>query len=410
MNPHQPFIFNIRQDEIDTLKHLQKLLNNHKFLQVIQEGRKARNKYPRIFFFYTIPSIAYSLTNRLEDAFQLLKEAEQNFPDSSEVMYQLAKIHEDIMEYDEAEKYYKKSYEGTPADHNDARSECLNDLGALYWKMHRKDEALESWKLALMEDPKNIMAQNNLRDFTNEYGEPSAVAPIMDDMFHFQNIQMVRYFHSKNLTEFQSMEEADKIMRLISDAWNRNIVPEKKKLDSSIAYEKTKWFESIEINFDDEPMTDEEKSKLFKSSHHKTSDKLLSKKKKKYQPLGKKILSKEEIEIEELRQKFPYLPDNGLFAVTIAYPFLMFAGMNIKRYKKILLKGTDEEEEQDMLLWAYDIGITLFESFFEEDGEDAEDLVNEALEIAAEHLDGDEIEKAFEITMKAIQDLGKELE
>lgn len=428
MKPKQPIIFNINQNEIDNLKHLQKLLNDHKFLQVIQEGRKARNKYPKNFFFYTIPSIAYSLTNRLEDAFQLLKDAEQKFPDSYEVLYQLAKIHEEIKEYDDAEKYYKKSYEVTHADYNDARAECLNDLGVLYWKMHRKDEALESWKLALsegsfgMEDPKNIMAQNNLRDFTNEYGKPSSVSPLMDDVFHFRNIQMEKYLQSKNLTEFQSMEETDKIIQLISDSWNRNIAPERERLDSSSALEKTKWFESIEIDFsegsfgDAEPSTKEEKSKLFKSLKTKSSgpkdplDKSKSKKRNEKPPLRGKKFSEEEKAIEEFKRKFPFLPEDGLIYTTIASPFLFKAGFEPDRLREIIKEGTQDEGEQDMLLWAYDIGSNLFYSVIEEDEEEAEDLLYEALDIAAEFLDEDEIEEAFEMTTKIIQSFAEILE
>ena len=392
-------------------------MNNKKYLQVIQEGGKARNKYPENFFFYTIPSIAYSCISRFEDAIQLLKEAEQKFPDSYEVLYQLARSYEDIEEYDEAEKYFKKSYEVTPEAYNDARSDCLNDLGAIYWEMRRKQEAIESWKLALIEDPKNSSAQNNLRDFTNVYGEPSAVSPLMDDLFHFQNIQMEKYFQSKNKSAFQSKKETNRIIQLISDAYNSKIVPKKERLNSSSAFEKTKWFKRIKIDFESKPMSKDENLKLFKSLQTKSDRKSKSEKRKanpQKEPaltlIQGKEFSPEEKSLADFKNKFPFLPEDGLLYITIASPFLISAGLEPERLLEILDEGTQDEDEQNMLLWACDIGSNLFNSVMEEDDKAADDFFYEALDIASDLLDEDEIEKAYKISMEALHKLADELE
>lgn len=417
MDPNQPFNFDIKPEEIKDLKKIQKLLNNKKFLPVINEGRKARNKYPKNYFFYTIPSIAYSLINRHEDVFKLLKEAEQRFPDSYEVFYQLAKVYEDLEDYEEAEKCFKKSYEVTPEAYNDARAECLNDLGVINWIMHRKKEALELWKDALKEDPKNLLAQNNLSDFTNEYGEPAAISPKMDDLFHFQNIQLEKYFRSKNESTFKSKEETNRILQLISDAYNRKIASKKERLDSSTAIEKTKWFKRIKIDFESKPMSKDENLKLFKSMQTKTSKKSKSKKrmeKPQKEPAltliqGKKF-PQDEKPLSDFKSKFPFLPEDGLVSISIATPFLFSAGYELERILEILDDGVHDEDEKTMILWAYDIGSNLFKSVTEEDEEAAEDFYYNAIDIAYDLLDEDEIEEAYKFSMKALNKLADELE
>jgi len=184
------FQLNNRDMEMKKLLELQNLLNDGKYSDVIKEAEKLRKIYSHNFFFFTIASIALSETGKTEEAKKLLLKAENKFPNEYEVHFQLAKVYEECEEYEKAEAAYKKSYEVTPEEYNDARADCLNDLGALYWSLRRKEEAVEQWKLALLEDPNNIKAQNNYRNFTNEYSEPVSVDGLMDDVYHFQNIQV----------------------------------------------------------------------------------------------------------------------------------------------------------------------------------------------------------------------------
>ena len=403
MNKDYAPIFDIRQHEIDTLKKIDKLLMKGNFKAVIKEAAAARVRYPNNLFFYTMESIAQSTLGNSEKALKLLQIAENKFPDSYEVHFHLAKVYEDLEDYEKAEASYKKSYDTSPAEYPEERSDCLNDLGVLYWKLLRREEALENWKLALLEYPRNTKAKRNLRHFTNEYNEPKADLPLMDDINHFRNIQLEKYFTANNKNGFSNIEEVNKVLQLIGDAWNKHIVADMERLDTSSAEVKTKWFESIEIDFNGTPMTNEDKSKLFGGPESKKGGETTSKKK-------KRKMSKEEKELEEFKSKFPFLPEDGFLFITIASPFLVKAGLELERFEEILKEGTDDEDEIEMLLWAYDIGNTLFESVMSDDDEEAKEILNIAFDIAGEILEEEEIKNALEVTLKAIQEFGKELE
>ena len=123
------------------------------------------------------------------------------------------------------------------------------------------------------------------------------------------------------------------------------------------------------------------------------------------------MYSQEEKTLEDFKRKFPFLQEeDGLLYITIATPFLVIAGYEPERLMEILDVGTQDRDERNMLLWAYDIGSNLFKSVTEKDDEEADDFFYEALDIAFEILDEDEIEEAYKISMNAIHKLAKELQ
>ncbi|MFA3782762.1 tetratricopeptide repeat protein [Melioribacteraceae bacterium 4301-Me] len=378
------------------MKKVTKQLGDGKYKAVIKETTAARTVYPNNFFFYTIEAIACSMLGQSQKALDLLKVAEKKFPDSYEVHFQLAKVYDEMEEFDKAEESYKKSYELTPKEYSDARSDCLNDLGSLYWKIGYKQEAIDNWKLALQEYPQNKNAKNNLKRCINVYGEPKAVSEAMDDISHFYDIQMRKYFAVKNISEFSSLEEANKFMLLIKNAWNNTIVQEKEKLETYTPEEKTKWFESIEIDFDAIELKSENKEKKAG---------IASKPKKKKR--GKlSAAQKEQIEFE---RKFYFLPEDGLTFAILASPFLLHAGLKFDRLDEILREGTEDEEEQELLIWAADIGHFLFESFGAEDDDIAKDFLSEALEIATEIIDEEDALESLEIIIDTFRKFGEDI-
>jgi len=247
-NIHELYPF-FQKAEMDMLAKINKLLMDGNYKKVIEETEKAIIKYPGNRFFYIMKSIAHSQINQKEEALMTLKQAEEKFPTDYEIPFQLAKIFEDYRDYPNAEIHYRKSYDLTPKKYKDARSDCLNDLGALFWELNLRDTALEYWELAIKEYPKNKKAKDNLKNCTNKYGEPVSANKLFDDMYHFQIIQTQKYFKIKNKTEFSSEEEANKIIRIINETWNKHIAPEKDKLDTIPVDEITKWFKSFDLNF-----------------------------------------------------------------------------------------------------------------------------------------------------------------
>jgi hypothetical protein len=130
-----------------------------------------------------------------------------------------------------------------------ARSDCLNDLGALSWEFNFRDVALVYWRLAIKEYPKNIKAKENLKNCSNKYGEPASPNKLFDDIYHFQKIHTRKYFEIKDKIEFSSPEEVNKIVGIINETWNKYIDPEKDKLDTFSVDEINIWFESFDFNF-----------------------------------------------------------------------------------------------------------------------------------------------------------------
>lgn len=236
-------------EEFKLLNRLDKMLLDGSFEEIIEEAEKAIVKYPNNSFFYMIKSLAHSEINQMEEALKILKKAEKKFPSDYEVFFQLAKIYEEFSDFDNAEKYYLKSYELTPIEYNEERSDCLNDLGALFWRLKLRSTAIEYWQLAVNEYSGNIKAVENLKNCLNKYGKPSFVSELFDDMFQFQEIQTGKYLKAMNKNEFSSRKEIEKVFSIISGAWNKFIAPEKNKLDTYSVEEINKWFESFELDF-----------------------------------------------------------------------------------------------------------------------------------------------------------------
>lgn len=333
----KPQIFNInrKNPEVEKLLEIQNLLNDGEFQKVINETKNARAKYPNNFFFFTIASIALSSVGKETQGLNLLKTAVKRFPDKAEVHYHLGKTYEALEQYQEAEAAIKRSYELTPKNYSDARSDCLNDLGVIYWIQRRKSEALEQWKLALIENPNNINAQNNYRDFTNEYGEPAAVNHIMDDIFHFQNVQTEKYFKSKDRDTFLDTHEGDKLISLIMETWNNEVAPMGDKLDSLSPAKKDKLFKSIEIDFNKEPRFTVNSDDIF-SSEEDTDDDIY--------------------DDDDMYTIYDCVDEDALFLLPFTLPLLSALGIKESRIDELFGKIDEPTDyEEDMLLWAVDV-------------------------------------------------------
>lgn len=372
MKLNKPAIFNISQHEIETLELINQLLIDEKYKTVIKETDIGQKKYPNNFFFYTYQAVAYLMIGDNDTALNILKNAENKFPESYEVLYQLAKVYEDRDDLDNAKKYYMKSYELTPLEYNDERSNCMNDLGIVCWKMERENDAVEYWKLALLNDPKNKNAKMNLKYFTDVDGKPITQFEVKNFNI-FYEIQKEKYLKSKNQDDFLSKEDYRKVFELIENAWNKKIKSRINELKSLSEEEKIKLYSEIKINFD--------KKKSSKKS------------------------SKIQNDLDDLNSRFPFLPENGIMIALLAAPFLNHVGIDVDRLEEIFFNGDYNDEEEEMLMWAYYIGINLLDSVLSDDKEEQEEFLLEAYDIAVEYLDEKEVENALKTTLKAIKEL-----
>lgn len=111
---------------------------------------------------------------------------------------------------------------------------------------------------------------------------------------------------------------------------------------------------------------------------------------------------------EEINERFYFLPEGGLAAAVLAYPFALYAGLDAERFEKILDGSEPDLEEIELIKWSCDIGLNLISAFTNEDLSDKTDTLNEAMEIAAEYLDREDARKALDLTIKSLQEVRDE--
>ena len=76
------------------------------------------------------------------------------------------------------------------------------------------------------------------------------IEEVKEDYHLFIDIQMGKYFRKKNITEFETENEAKFVLGQIISAWNKNVASNHEKHDSFDKSGIVSWFNSIEIEFD----------------------------------------------------------------------------------------------------------------------------------------------------------------
>jgi len=143
--------------------YISELFYKRKFKKVISEFEKLtkddKENYPLI---QVALAIAHSEIGEKEISLDILLSAEKKFEDHFEIEFQIAKIYEDMKNFEQSMNYLEKSYLSTPEENKSARSDCLNDLGAIYYNQGNKSRGLEFWKKAVEINPANKVAKGNI--------------------------------------------------------------------------------------------------------------------------------------------------------------------------------------------------------------------------------------------------------
>jgi hypothetical protein len=124
--------------------------------------------------------------------------------------------------------------------------------------------------------------------------------------------------------------------------------------------------------------------------------------------MGKNRKKERKKEWEEINNRFYFLPEGGIAAAVLAYPFALYAGLEAKRFGEILDGSEPDFEEIELIIWSCDIGLNLTSAATTKDLLDKTDTLNEAMEIAAEYLDQEEARKALDLTIKSLQNVNAE--
>ena len=381
---------NLQRRKAD-LRRLDRLIQQRKFRIALPFVRELMTKYPDETIVHVGLALCLGETGQRSKALDVLQAADRRFPNDYAILYHIAETQNEVETFEDAERTYRRSLELTPASCHAERSECYNGLGVVLWRQHRKDEAVEMWRLAVKEDPRNKVAERNLKELTNEFNEPVTPAPAMDDFLHFQNIQMEAYLHHKKKSEFSTKSEAEAFFTLLMNAWNAELAKRGGEVDSMTAAEKTDLFKSVQIDYSTIPSTDIEKTPL-------TSPKKSGKR----SALGveeRKLLAK-------MNKQFDFLPpDTALLVITIGADAMIAAGMDPRRLV-LLFRGESKAtaSEEQLMLWAFDIAKGLTLAHAKKDTPEETGLILKCISIAREYLREDD---AVEVVHKMRQELLK---
>ena len=233
------------------LDRLEKFLADENYAQALAVARKLSQLSPKTASLHLTMAICYTKLEKDHKAMRVIQRMQDLFPKESVALLDAARIAVQLEELRTASDIFghvlSNLKEETPKEIAAIRCE----YGVILWEMHHREEAIEQWQAALKEDPSNPHAKANLETNLNEFGEPRAVSPAMDQFFHFINIHKGRYFSVHGKGEFETKREATKLMEKIQLTWNEKISPMSRELDKMSAAEKSMLFKSIKIDFDE---------------------------------------------------------------------------------------------------------------------------------------------------------------
>ncbi len=204
------------------------------------------------------------------------------------------------------------------------------------------------------------------------------IKEIKEDYNLFIDIQINKYLKSVDKTEFSDEQEATLVLRRIFYTYNVTIADEHLKLTNLNREAKEKWFESIEIDFDQDNDDDISEFEDYDEFEEAT---------------------------ESFYERFPFLPEGSIVALLFVGPALEAYGMPFERFNT-LLRGEDEctEIEEDLLIWAFDLTLTIMEAVAERNKKKKEKILNEAFIIAQQELNKEDSRKVINAIVKDIKE------
>ena len=113
-------------------------------------------------------------------------------------------------------------------------------------------------------------------------------------------------------------------------------------------------------------------------------------------------------EWEEINQRFSFLPEYGINAAVLAFPFARSAGIGEARFEEIIDGSEPDIEEIEILKWTCDIGFKVIDALTTKDITDRFEKANEAMGSAAKYIDRKTAEEAMHLTVKAMRDFFNE--
>jgi tetratricopeptide (TPR) repeat protein len=172
----------------------------------------------------TLHANIYFFEGKLLEAENRLNQVLTLNPNYPLAVYFLGVIYHEKGEYERAIQMYETALKNLSEEQKYDLADVYQNMGCSLWGVGKREEALEAWQSCLKYNPKQKSAKKNLKDFTNEYG--MGKSPVgMDDFWAFINFKRKEYYSVKGRDYFKSVEEANNVLKKITDAWDNKIMP-----------------------------------------------------------------------------------------------------------------------------------------------------------------------------------------
>ncbi len=304
----------------------------------------------------------------------VMKNAVKRFPSDWKCFSMLGDAYGYLEKWSKAEEVYLQSLSVASGASCRERARLHCSVANVQWIQRHRDDALAQWREALAVDPTCKEAQKSLKECTNEYQEPAAPSKVFDDPYHFQRIHTEKYLLEHGKKGFKTINEAERVIGAIYQAWNDRIAPRSKELDAMTAAEKTELFESVSVDF----------SKPFIPRIMPLGG---PKERKRKKPPPSKLTKDEMKVIKRFDRQFDFLPSmGGLLTLTYGIPAFFAYGWTEKRMKEIVAGSRLTEDESIIFLWAYTIVDMVLYTDRVEGSQDEIEFIREAVDIAEEYL------------------------
>lgn len=205
------------------------------------------------------------------------------------------------------------------------------------------------------------------------------------DVNLFIDIHRNKYLKSVGKTEFSNIKEAKLVTDKITSVYNKEIASDHLRLDNLNADAKRQWYRSIEINYSD----------LNLSENDSFDD----------PEFPAEAFDKVSAHYDEL---FYFLPEGGWKLLLFAGPAFETYGFPQKRFKQIFAGKELTDFEVDLFNWAYDFVISIMAILSEKSNKKKKKLIEEAVIIGLDFLSEDDVRKVIPIISQQLLDITKD--
>lgn len=239
------------QKNEELLSVISSLLKEERYKEAAKIARLLRDKFPDELEPYLLLGIALMNDEKYDKSRRVVFNALTKFPNEWLLHELMGHVFGHLNRLAEAETHFHLAIENASDADEEERAMLHFHLADILWEQSKRDDAIAYWKLALDIDPDCIEAEEALKETINEYGEAKAPSSVFDDLYHFQNIQLKRYYSLVKRNEFISHDETQSVIGIIMNGWNQFVAPRSSDIDNLTTEERTAFFKSITLDFND---------------------------------------------------------------------------------------------------------------------------------------------------------------